>query len=623
MPNSKLQIAPSLAFACTIFLIYVATSSPGLGLVDSGELTTVAWSLGIAHPTGYPLYSLLGHLWLQVVPTVADRGMVLFSCLSAAIACGVIGNLACQLIKKSTLFSDLNSAILASILILSFGLSNAAWSSVLFAEVYPLTFLFGSLLLWSSYNFNVAADPLRSSKLFTLTFYFWGLSLGNHLTTLWFFPLLLSALVRVRAFNYKSIMAWILAGGAVVVGVSVNLFALIRSALHPIANWSDPQTISSLFRHLSAWQYRVWMFSESFPAFVSKLFNYVTIIPHDIGWGLTVLSIAGILIAISRKSYYFLSIFAVWLIGTIYNMNYSIPDISAYFLVFYAPLIILAIYAVTSILQWGFRKIGTKSAKYVTILFASAIIIFSALATNDFNALPYKNDFARNIGHEILRTLPPDALVLHAEWDIHSPLIYLQTVEKYRPDVIILDISLMQYSWYVKQAVERHPEIFTNCEGELSAFLLAVAPFESNQPINGAQIERAFTNLFNKMIAVQLLLRPVYMRDAAEINHPGIGQPFKRAPGAYFFRLSNETIPSRNDSVLNAANILQSSIHYDERELRLILFAGMAAVSQGRYALIQHDTLTLQKALTAAEQLSAENPNTTALQRDAKAFLIK
>ena len=47
------------ATALTVFVAYAATSAPGIGLVDSGELTAVAATLSIAHPTGYPLYTML------------------------------------------------------------------------------------------------------------------------------------------------------------------------------------------------------------------------------------------------------------------------------------------------------------------------------------------------------------------------------------------------------------------------------------------------------------------------------------------------------------------------------------------------------------------------------------
>ena len=45
----------------TLCAIYLFSLCPTVYLIDSGELATVSYALGIAHPTGYPLYTLLSH----------------------------------------------------------------------------------------------------------------------------------------------------------------------------------------------------------------------------------------------------------------------------------------------------------------------------------------------------------------------------------------------------------------------------------------------------------------------------------------------------------------------------------------------------------------------------------
>ena len=46
-----------------VFIIYLFTLAPSVVEIDSGELATVQAKLGIAHPTGYPLFTLIGHLF--------------------------------------------------------------------------------------------------------------------------------------------------------------------------------------------------------------------------------------------------------------------------------------------------------------------------------------------------------------------------------------------------------------------------------------------------------------------------------------------------------------------------------------------------------------------------------
>jgi hypothetical protein len=38
-----------------VFIVYLTTLAPSVVKIDSGELAAVQSTLGIAHPTGYPL----------------------------------------------------------------------------------------------------------------------------------------------------------------------------------------------------------------------------------------------------------------------------------------------------------------------------------------------------------------------------------------------------------------------------------------------------------------------------------------------------------------------------------------------------------------------------------------
>ena len=53
--------------ALFVFIVYLTTLAPSVVNIDSGELATVQITLGIAHPTGYPLFTMLGYLW-QIIP---------------------------------------------------------------------------------------------------------------------------------------------------------------------------------------------------------------------------------------------------------------------------------------------------------------------------------------------------------------------------------------------------------------------------------------------------------------------------------------------------------------------------------------------------------------------------
>ena len=48
------------------FIVYLQTMAPSVPNIDGGELATVCATLGIAHPTGYPLFTLIGYLFAHL-----------------------------------------------------------------------------------------------------------------------------------------------------------------------------------------------------------------------------------------------------------------------------------------------------------------------------------------------------------------------------------------------------------------------------------------------------------------------------------------------------------------------------------------------------------------------------
>ena len=87
--STDLRIAAGLGLA--LFVLYARGACRTIYVGDSGELVAAVFTLGIPHPSGYPLYVLLGKLWTVAVPfgSIAFR-MSLFSATCAAAACTVL-----------------------------------------------------------------------------------------------------------------------------------------------------------------------------------------------------------------------------------------------------------------------------------------------------------------------------------------------------------------------------------------------------------------------------------------------------------------------------------------------------------------------------------------------------
>lgn len=167
------------AFFGLSLVLYAATAAPSVATIfdDSLEFHVVLPTLGIAHPSGYPLYTLLGKLATLIIPFRDPAGRAnLFSALAAALAIGLL------YLTGRRLTGSRPAAALATA---AFALSPAWWSQATLAEVYALhsalMLLFIYLLLrWS--DDYCAATPISPYPFHLLqaAFLVFGLGLAHH-----------------------------------------------------------------------------------------------------------------------------------------------------------------------------------------------------------------------------------------------------------------------------------------------------------------------------------------------------------------------------------------------------------------------------------------------------------
>ena len=88
VPSGAVWLVPLLTAALTL-AVYVATLTPEVDWSDAAELALQAHQLGVTHPPGYPVHTLLGKLLSLAVdePAVATN---LLSALGASLCAGLI-----------------------------------------------------------------------------------------------------------------------------------------------------------------------------------------------------------------------------------------------------------------------------------------------------------------------------------------------------------------------------------------------------------------------------------------------------------------------------------------------------------------------------------------------------
>ena len=161
--------------AAALVALYALTAPRTVALEDDGLFVLSSYYLGIEHPPGYPLFTLLGKLFTRLpFGSVAYR-VHLASAFFGALSCAVAWLCARALIEGRL------PAYLAAF---GLGLSPVFWSQSIIAEVYTLNTFFFLVLVYlglrvcpPSLETGAAGGNPRILPWMALVF---GLSLSNH-----------------------------------------------------------------------------------------------------------------------------------------------------------------------------------------------------------------------------------------------------------------------------------------------------------------------------------------------------------------------------------------------------------------------------------------------------------
>ena len=174
--KSACRIA-AIAFMAS-FILYLLTLAPAIPPgFDSAELIGACAAGGIAHPPGYPLYTMLGWLLCSLGLAAPALTMNVFSALCSAAAC------ACLAFGLSLM---LNSAWGALVGAFCFAFALSPWRMAVGAEVFALHLFFLSLLAALAVVYK-KMSAWRPYALWLLSFVL-GLSFSHHHTTALFLP---------------------------------------------------------------------------------------------------------------------------------------------------------------------------------------------------------------------------------------------------------------------------------------------------------------------------------------------------------------------------------------------------------------------------------------------------
>ncbi len=557
MPRLKNKInyivAPGL-----IFIIYLFTVAPSVLQIDSGELVAVQATLGIAHPTGYPLFTLIGYLISSLYP-YSDKISILrflgsIYCASAIfffmksfylILSEIHADKSVSKTKKSKSIrqpqiaeENINHLIILFTAII-LGLSRTYWFQSVDVEVYSLHIFLMSLIIYfllKSY-FQKETGKIYSIKNYWMWFaLFLALGFSNHMSTMYILPGAAYLYFRKNKFSKKSfIQVCFMLAVFVPVLITAYSYLFIRSQQHPILNWGNPNNLERLFYHVTGKQYQVWMFS-SFASTIKQLEYFLKEVIVEFSFAL-VFALFGVFALYKSNKTIFIFLTITFAFTVLYSANYNINEIDPYFLLAYISIGFFILAGAKAFFYF------LRNRKLIIPVSVLCVVIFFEGFYN-FNA----NDQSKNYAYEdytelILNSVDNNSIIISYQWDYFvAASYYFQFVEGIRKDVLIIDKELLRRSWYYNQINNLDKTVLQPLSEEVRLFLEELKPFEKGKEFNALNLERHYRRIISGIITENFSKRSIYLGPELienEMNKGEISLPegYKLVPDLLLFKV--------------------------------------------------------------------------------------
>jgi hypothetical protein len=406
------------------FCIYLLSLAPTVQGFDSAELTMGSYSLGFVHPTGYPLYMLVGHLFSRI--PIGDVGyrLNLMSAFFGSLT--VLGLFALLLYQTRNWFASLTATAL-------FALSPLFWSQAIRAEVYTLhtAIVMGVLLacLLAYQKKQIAYTVICSCML--------GLGSGNHMTIIFLWA---SILINTFLMGARERKTHLLAAmpGILIAGLLYMYFPW-RSAANPQIDYIrpyfhiDPGSLSGLWWMITGQAFRcsVKLDASSLVQQLARLARYLW--SGSLGFGL-VLGILGWWKLQKTHSQWNRLLTLYLLCSLVMFVVYNVVDEEVMFLPVHALICIWAANGIGVVEKWVTNRV--RNAIHVNVFVNAALMVVIALsAWLDWSYVSLKDDRrVYDTAAQVLSQLEPSAILVN-HWVTASVYDYLRLVEGRRPDV--------------------------------------------------------------------------------------------------------------------------------------------------------------------------------------------
>jgi hypothetical protein len=437
-------------------VVYLPDISPYVGRADTFEFQVVGPTLGIAHPSGYPLYVLLAKLF-SLMPLGSTAWRVnLSSAVFGALASGLLflalterpqdGGGAVERVGAAGVRPDLYPLAWAVALALAF--SPTLWSRAIEAEVYALNAALVAMGLYLAVRWHVGDGKVR--RIWPAFGLLIGVALASHITLGALIFLAASGLwvARLRPRLDTHGRAWLWAAGLGLAGLALYAYIPLR---WPAVNGGERMTLAHFVRFVTNAESGGALRPLAFYRDPARWGVVGRLIRRQIGWAGIGMALLGWVLLARRHAALALGTFASCAAWVWFNLSFYVadPDYSAFLIPAHVVILFWTGWGVLSLGRHYLDRRGDRLPLFfaIVLLLPMSRLWQTGPALDTITQGRADETWAR---YALRQPLARGAAIL-ADSEKFPPLYYLQQVEGIRPDLEM--VTLFNEAQY-RQALE-------------------------------------------------------------------------------------------------------------------------------------------------------------------------
>lgn len=420
--------------------LYLFTLSPGLLPADNGEFQLAAARLGVAHPPGFPLYTLLAHLMTRLpMGTTAAYRVNMLSALSST---------AVLLLVYVTVHDLTRRHLAAATAVIALGTATTFWAQATTTNIRSLTALFTALALWALVRFYqatthqkpTASDHRRlSDRWLVMLALVLSLGITHHLSLAFMGGVFLIAVMMMDPSLVRAPRRWVRPLLAAWVGLLPLLYLPLRAGADVRGASEQLATPAGFLRHFLGLGFQGDFFYFTDPLVLSLRLGVMgNVMTFQFSpWLLLGMGI-GLALLLWREWKLGVLLGGAFALHTLVTAMYRAPQTVEYMLPAYIPAVLCLGYGIGQLAPMMNTQRASR-LRPLALLFAA--LMFSAAIFQGWQRWPsYRQlhlvEDAYDYAQGLLTAAPPDAIIL-ANWHWVTPLWYLQEVAGQRPDITV------------------------------------------------------------------------------------------------------------------------------------------------------------------------------------------